>query len=193
MELTITTKNMTLNDSVEQYARKRLAKLDRRLRHSIPVRLTLRHERTRDAGQRYIAEITATLKGALLRGEERASTITAAIDGVSDVVDRQIGRYKTRRLRHRRGGPNQLEADIAAQFTDEPGEEAADDPLEDAKLVRVKHHSISPMTVIEAATQMDLLGHSFFVFVNSEAGEVNVVYRRDDGDYGLIVAEEERG
>ena len=191
MELTIAARNLTLNDAIEKYAHKRLAKLDRRLRRSVPVRLVLRHERTRDVGERYIAEITANLSGTFLRGEERAATVNAAIDAVGDVVDRQIRRYKTRR-RRRRSPLGELEAGIASELAAESGEEAEDKPLEDedGRIVRVKRHAIDSMTVTEAATRMDLVGHSFYVFRNSASDSVNVVYRRSDGDYGLIVTEE---
>ncbi len=191
MELTITTKNLSLTDQVEEYARKRLARFDRRLRESIPVRLTLRHEATRQPGQRYIAEVTASLKGALLRGEERASTINAAIDAVSDVMDRQLRRQKTRRKR-RRDKTGRLEAERAAQFADfseADADEALDESVTDGRVVRVKRHEIEPMTVADAAGRMDMLGHSFYVFLNDETDDVNVVYRRDDGDYALIVPE----
>lgn len=195
MELTVTTKNLSLTEQVEEYARKRLSRFDRRLRQSVPVRLTLRHEATRQPGQRYIAEVTASLEGALLRGEERASTIEAAIDAVSDVVDRQLRRQKTRRKR-RREKPGRLEAELAAQladFSEADADEALEESVADGRVVRVKRHEIEPMTVADAVSRMDLLGHSFYVFLNDETDEVNVVYRRDDGDYALIVPERAAG
>ena len=192
MELTITAKNLSLTDEIERYARKRLAKLDRHLRESVPVRLVLRHESTSDANHRYIAEVTADLKGGFLRGEERAVTASAAIDLVTDVLDRQAKRYRTRHRQHH-APLGEIEAQIARQIAEispEPETEAASvrsEVLEDGRMVRVKHHPVNPMTVEEATSLMELVGHDFFVFQNTATTDINVVYRRRDGDYGLIV------
>jgi len=105
VDLTITARNLALTDSLEQYAQKRLAKLDRRLRKAVPVRLILRHEETKSVEARYVAEVTAALKGGVVvRGEQRASNVNAAIDGVADAIVRQIDRYKTRRIKSKRDG-----------------------------------------------------------------------------------------
>ena len=187
MELTITARGFDMTDSVDVYARKRLAKLDRRLRYSVPARLVVRHENARRPDARFIAEITADLKGTLLRAEERGETLHIAIDKVTDVLDRQIRRYKTKRTR-RGSGLSELEEQVLAQLAD------VDDPepevLEDGALVREKRHKMTRLSVQEAAAQMDLLGHGFYLFTNIESGEANVVYKRHDGDYGLIIPEE---
>jgi putative sigma-54 modulation protein len=198
VDLTITVKNLALTDSLEGYARKRLAKLDRRLRKTIPVRLILKHEETKSVDTRYVAEVTAALKGGVIvRGEQRAATINAAIDGVADAIVRQIDRYKTRRTRSKRDGRgiSELEQEVAESFTE--GSEAAEPepagPAAPVKVrptvVREKRHGVRPMTVEQAAEQMDLLGHTFYVFQNVDNDAINVVYRRNDGDYGLIVPE----
>ncbi len=192
MDLTITVKNLTLSDSLETYAQKRLAKLDRRLRKTIPVRVTLRHEETKSAETRFVAEVTASLKGGVIvRGEERAANINAAIDGVADAIVRQIDRYKTRRSRSKRDGRglSEFEQDIAGSLADEVEAVSASAGSLPQPLVRVKRHGVRPMTVEQATEQMDLLGHTFFVFQNVENDSINVVYRRDDGGYGLIVPE----
>lgn len=188
MDLTITAKNLTVDNSIDRYARKRLAKVDRRLKGSVPAKLVVRYESARDADERYIAEFTADLKGAFLRAEERAATAEAAVDGVSDIVDKQARRYKTRR-RKRRTGVSKLEAQIAEHLLEIETEEGTPELLEDGQLVKVKRHPVGPMSVSEAAAQMDLVGHNFFLFINEESRQLNVVYRRDDGDYGLIVPE----
>ncbi|MBI2965780.1 MAG: ribosome-associated translation inhibitor RaiA [Chloroflexi bacterium] len=199
MDLTIPVKNLALTDSLEGYARKRLAKLDRRLRKTIPVRLILKHEETKSVDTRYVAEVTAALKGGVIvRGEQRASTVNAAIDGVADAIVRQIDRYKTRRIRSKRDGRglSEFEREVAESFTE--GSEAAEPeppgPAAPVKVrpavVREKRHGVRPMTVEQAAEQMDLLGHAFYVFQNVDNRAINVVYRRNDGDYGLIVPEQ---
>ncbi|MBI4306043.1 MAG: ribosome-associated translation inhibitor RaiA [Chloroflexi bacterium] len=197
MELTVTVKNLALTDALQGYARKRLAKLDRRLRKTIPVRLILKHEETKSIDSRYVAEVTAALKGgAIIRGEERAANINAAIDGVVATIVRQIDRYKTRRTRSKRdGGISEFEQAIASSLIAESEVSAAGSArgtgvkTNQGAVVRVKRHEVSPMTVEQAAAQMDLLGHTFFVFLNVEGESINVVYRRNDGDYGLIVPE----
>jgi ribosomal subunit interface protein len=193
VDLTITAKNLSLTDSLESYAQKRLAKLDRRLRKTIPVRLILKQEGTRSADSRFIAEVTAALKGGVIvRGEQRAANINAAIDGVADAIVRQIDRYRTRRIKSKRDGRglSELELEVAGSFLETAEAEAESGaPARPEAVVRVKRHGVRPMTVEQAAEQMDLLGHSFFVFQNVEGDAINVVYRRDDGAYGLIVPE----
>ena len=91
MKLTITAKNLTLNSDVEKYAQRRLSRLDRRLRHSVPARLVIRREDTRRRDERFVAEVTADLKGAILRGEERGASLEAASDKVTDVLAGKSG------------------------------------------------------------------------------------------------------
>ncbi|MCH7734309.1 MAG: ribosome-associated translation inhibitor RaiA [Chloroflexi bacterium] len=186
MKLTITAKNLTLNPDVEKYAQRRLSRLDRRLRHSVPARLVIRREDTRRRDERFVAEVTADLKGAILRGEERGASLEAAIDKVTDVLDRQIRRYKTRRKR-RGKGLSEFEDRLAGMFNEVESEEESPEVLSDGRVVREKRHPVTRMTVEEAVAQMDLLGHDFYLFLNAETGASNVVYRRHDGDYGLIV------
>ncbi|MFW6174862.1 MAG: ribosome hibernation-promoting factor, HPF/YfiA family, partial [Chloroflexota bacterium] len=202
-------KNLERSDALEEYARKRLGKVDRRLkRQDIPFHLVLRQEGARKAEDRFVAELTGSLRGGfVLRGEERGPDIYTAIDQVSDVVERQIRRYKTQRDRKRHGGVSlpEWEAGLLGEFsaeeaatTERPAPVAApaatgvaDDldvqALGDGNVVRTKRHDVKPMSVDEAAAQMSLLGHTCFVFLNSENNDINVLYRRSDGDYGLIV------
>jgi putative sigma-54 modulation protein len=146
----------------------------------------VRDENSRRPDERFIAETTADLKGTLLRGEERGETLHAAIDRVTDVLDRQIKRYKMKRGR-RGGSLSQLEEQVIAQLADV--EDPEPEVLEDGALVREKRHKMTRMTVQEAAAQMDLLGHGFYLFTNVESGEANLVYKRHDGDYRLILPE----
>ena len=185
VELTITARNLRLTEAIEEYAEKRLSRLDRRLRHPVPIKLELRQEVTRKADDRFVAEITATLKAAILRGEERGPSVNAAIDSATAVVERQIRRYKTRHFERDRRATRFEEA-VAEQFVELADEEQVKE-LSDGRVVRRKEHAVEPITVDEAAAQMELLGHNFFVFLNVEDDGINVVYRRHDNDYGLIV------
>ena len=186
MELRITARHTPLTDEIRNYAEKRLAKLDRRFRESLPVNVLIRKESTRREEDRFIAEVTVRLRKGVIRGEERGPTPYAAIDSVEDKIDRRIRRYKTRFMNRRRS-TSRFESDIAGQLADQPAE--TDDVVEirDGVVVRTKRHEVLPMDVEEAAGRMDLLGHNFFLFLNSETGAYNVVYRRHDNDYGLIV------
>ena len=193
MDLTISSQHTTLTDPIKDYAEKRLSKLDERFNFAVQVNLRIRKEETQREEDRYIAEVTIPLKHGFIRSEERAESPYSAIDLVQTNVERRIRRYKTRYNRRRREASD-IEAEIAAQLTAEAeAAEAEDDvmELEYGQLVRTKKHAMPPVSVQEAAAQMDLLGHNFFVFKNRDNGSINVVYRRHDDDYGLIVPEDE--
>ncbi|MDA1257019.1 MAG: ribosome-associated translation inhibitor RaiA [Chloroflexi bacterium] len=201
MELTVTAKNLPSSQAVSAYAEKRLEKVANRLRDDVPMRLVLRKEGTKAASDRFVAEVTATLKGGtVIRAEERAADLYAAIDAISDVVSRQIRRYRTRQSK-RRASLTEWEATVLEELLPlgaEEGSTAVGESVEgaetiselgDGHLVRTKTHETAPMTVEEASSRMELLGHSFFVFQNAEDRRISVIYRRHDGDYGMIVPE----
>jgi len=195
VELTITANNTTLTDAIKKYAEKRLSILDRRFRDPVPVFLLIRKEQTLKESERFIAEVTIRMKRGVIRGEMRGDTPYTAIDQVSDTITRQISRYKSRYSRRARkdseGGLGQAIAEQLAQTTS--GEELEQSPvqtLDHGRLVRTKRHAVSLESVEDAAAQMELLGHNFYVFRNKENGEINVVYQRHDDDYGLIVPED---
>ena len=195
MELTITANNTTLTDAIKKYAEKRLSILNRRFRDPVPVFLLIRKEQTRKEDERYIAEVTIRMKRGVIRGEMRGDTPYTAIDHVSDTVTRQIRRYKTRYSRKFRkdaaGGLGLAVAEQLAQTTaDDTADEGDVQTLAHGQLVRTKRHAIALETVEDAAEQMEMLGHNFYVFRNKENGEINVVYHRHDDDYGLIVPED---
>ncbi|MGB1749522.1 MAG: sigma 54 modulation/S30EA ribosomal C-terminal domain-containing protein [Dehalococcoidia bacterium] len=121
-------------------------------------------------------------------------TRLTAIDGVSDTVTRQIRKYKTKLDKHGRksapGGLSQAVAEQLAQIEFEDPQEPDVQELEYGQLVRTKRHTMNAESVEDATAQMDLLGHNFYVFRNKASGDINVVYRRHDNDYGLIVPED---
>lgn len=209
MELTVTAKNLPSSPALNEYAEKRLSKVIDRLRDDVPIRLVLRKEDTKAASDRFVAEMTATLRGGtVLRAEDRAEDLYVAIDALSDVLARQIRRYRTRYSR-RRTSLTEWEAAVlqeltpiemppgaigtAAESATQQATTVSDDEtlseLEDGRIVRTKTHEMAPMSVEEASSRMELLGHSFFVFQNSADSTISVIYRRHDGDYGLIVPE----
>jgi putative sigma-54 modulation protein len=195
VELTITANTTTLTDAIKKYAEKRLSILNRRFRDPVPVFLLIRKEQTRKEDERYIAEVTIRMKRGVIRGEMRGDTPYTAIDHVSDTVTRQIRRYKTRYSRKSRkdvaGGLGLAVAEQLAQTAaDDTADEGDVQTLAHGQLVRTKRHAIALETVEDAAEQMEMLGHNFYVFRNKENGEINVVYQRQDDDYGLIVPED---
>ena len=195
MELTITATNTTLTAAIKKYAEKRLSILNRRFRDPVPVFLLIRKEQTRKEDERYIAEVTIRMKRGVIRGEMRGDTPYTAIDHVSDTVTRQIRRYKPRYSRKsRKDAAGGLGLAVAEQLAQTTAADTADEgdvqTLAHGQLVRTKRHAIALETVEDAAEQMEMLGHNFYVFRNKENGEINVVYQRHDDDYGLIVPED---
>jgi len=169
MEIIVRGKNIDVNPALRQYAEKRLAKIDRHLRQSPPTcQVTLSIER-----EEHVVEVMIPLNGVLLRAEERNREAFSAVDAVVEKLEKQIEKYRTKLQKRDK-------TETVPEFR--VGDESP-------SIVRVKRFAIKPMNPEEAATQMDLLGHDFFVFENDETGAVNVVYRRKDGNYGLIEPE----
>jgi putative sigma-54 modulation protein len=182
VKVEITTRNIDLSDRLRDYVTKKVSKLDRYLDILEEAKVDLSFAKAaRDANDRQVAQLTIRGKGVLLRAEERTDDIFASVDAVLDKINRQIERYKGRRWKKRGDGR-------AAAETQESFEEDLAD-LEES-IVRRKQFLLSPMDVHEAVEQMNLLGHNlFFVFLNSETNQTNVLYRRRDGSLGLIETE----
>ena len=135
----------------------------------------------RNAEQRLVVQVTIASEGTLLRGEQSGSDLHAAIDAVADVLDRQIGRFKGKLQRRDRTSIGR-----AITAAEEGAAPAAEPEVESGKLVRTKMFHVESMTPEDATDQMELLGHDFFVFLNTTTDRLGVVYRRRDGDYGLL-------
>lgn len=186
--------NLHLSQRLEDHVTSRASKLDRYLPELTEAQVDLEnHDSLRSATDRHVAQITIrTARGTILRAEESDADIYAAFDRALDKLERQIERYKGKRSLRRGAAPgapkliDQLEASAVA--------EAVEDEQEDESpygvIVRTKRFVTVPMTPDEALEQMQMLGHdNFFVFFNAEDSRVNVLYRRRDGSYGLIVPE----
>lgn len=175
MRIQLNTRKLDVTPRLEEYVDKKVSKLGRYLSEVDEIRVDLATQDTRSDSDSQIAQLTMWVRGTMLRAEERAGDIFAAIDASVDKMQRQISRYKKRR--QDRWQRNET---ILPEFEEE--EEA-----DEGEIVRVKRFEVLPMVPEEAVEQMELLGHQFFVFLNAEEGGINVVYRRRDGDYGLIV------
>ncbi len=179
MIINVRGKNIDATPSLVDYAHKKLGKLDKHFDQNTDVQVVLSVIR-----EDHIVEVTVNLNGMIIRGEESTGDMYASIDQVVDKLERQVKKYKTRvKKQNRQNGFRSMNEKQAALEAEEKVEE--DKP----QVVRTKRFPLKPMTVEEAILQMDLLGHSFFVFANADTDVTNVIYCRKDGNYGLIEPE----
>ncbi len=187
--LTIHTRNMRLDERTERYARRKFGRLARHLRTMSTAELEISQTSARSVDDRVVAQLTITTNGRSLRGQERGATAQQAVDLVTDVLDRQIRRYKTRfyRTSAARRSARSTPEDEPAQTEADPVTEPVnvDDPPP-GKVIRTKRFAMAPMRVEDAIEEMEMLSHAFFLFYNLESQAYSVVYRRRDGDYGLL-------
>lgn len=192
MQLVIKGKNMEVSDRLKRFVERKLSRLERVLPSIAEAEVELSSAKTRSADARYGVQVTLKANGVLIRGEQSAADTYTAVDAVLDKLDRQIARYKTRRFGAFDKGAVEAKATykaVAMEEEEEEEEEATPAEEGEGRLVRVKRFAMKPMDVQEALVQMQLLGHDFFVFHNSETDVVSVVYRREDGNFGLIEPE----
>jgi len=185
LDVEIYGRNLEITDRIREYVEKKVSKLDRYLPGIDEARVDLSYEKSaRNAGDRQVAQITVRGKKFILRSEERADDIFAAIDIALDKIQRRIERYKGKRSRGR--GDGKSEMDIVLEI-----EELEEDTSELGPIIaRRKQFLLSPMDEVEALEQMKLLGHeNFFIFYNANTNSINVLYRRRNGTYGLIEPE----
>ena len=187
LEVEVFGRNMEITDRIRDYVDKKVSKLDRYLPGIDEARVDLSYVKSaRSAADRQVAQITVRGKGFILRSEERSDDILSALDTAVDKIQRRIARYKGKRYRGR--GDGRSTADLAMPQVEEVEEEEEEElgPV----IARRKRFLLSPMDELEAIEQMSLLGHeNFFIFYNANSDNVNVLYRRRDGSYGLIEPE----
>ena len=185
MKLQVKGRNIDVTDALEAYATEKLARLDRHLDEATQIEIELAVERNPSIAAQHVAEATVWTKGPILRAREASNDMHASIDLLADKLQRQAQRYREKRQRRQqaRRGPHRGDQAAAVHLVD-------DVPLEqpdlDYEIVKTKQFDMKPMTVEEAVLQLDLIGHDFYVFRNAGSEEVNVVYRRRDGRFGLI-------
>ena len=204
MDVTIEGTNVKVTEDLEDYTRSKLDKLDRYLPRIREIEVDLTHEHARRGEDRVSAQITVRHnRGAILRAEEKTTgDIKKAIDGAVDKMYRRIQRFKGKRTRKgkERFIATLEELNLAEdipdvdEYVDEYAALAAEYQLGDSDdgdyhipIARRKDIELNPMTEIEAIEQMELLGHSFFMFFNADTQTINVLYRRTPGDYGILV------
>ncbi|MCL2671383.1 MAG: ribosome-associated translation inhibitor RaiA [Clostridiales bacterium] len=169
MRILISGKNLEISSYLQEVVEKKMHKLDRFFAPEAEANVTLSVEKNR-----HIAEITIPHNGRIIRSEEVSGDMYASISAALDKLEEQIQRHK----RSLRKG---LREEVFQEFADYADEEDAG-----PRIVRVKRFDIKPMDEEEAALQLQLLGHSFYVFENARTAKMNVIYARKDGNFGLI-------
>ncbi len=202
MDLQIRTNGTKVTDGMREFIDRRMSKLDRIADKVVEAQLELRTETPRAGLPTTTAQLTLHTGSHILRAEERADDPAKAVDAAIDKLIGQVRKYKDKkRARRRQMGehpmsemvtdaetaaltldPNQLPVSGDGHVADIPDE----DDEEEEQPLRVKRFSVKPMLVDEAVDQMELLGHDFFLFHNADEGQMNVVYKRRDGAYGLL-------
>ncbi len=176
----LTGRNVDVTDALRDYVESKLTRLDRFNDHITDARVTLMVRDVRDADRRNRVEVQINVPNGILRAEENHADMYAAIDRASEVLERQLRKFKTRYLKGRHAGSTD---DIAAIDTALPTDDVSEFTPE---IVRTKRFDMRPMTAEDAVAQMEALGHDFYVFMNAGTNSCAVVYRRKDGHFGLI-------
>jgi putative sigma-54 modulation protein len=177
MRLQVKGKNVEVSDAIRTYAEEKLGRLERQLADPTRVELELAVEKNPSIADNHVAEGTIWTKGPVLRAKEASTDMRASIDLLADKLERQVTRYREKRRRPRHRGNGQMqEPSMPVTFDDENG----------PSIVKTKQFALRPMTAEEAVLELELVGHDFFLFRHVETAEINVVYRRRDGGFGLI-------
>jgi ribosomal subunit interface protein len=192
MDLIIKSRNGSkISEHQRRHIEEKLGRLERYMDQIKSATVEVYNEQQRQAGEVFRIQVTVVGDhGVILRAEEQSSDLMTAVDEVQDVLQRQIKRYKEKywrrsnRLRRQDADRiSELEATISVAESVDVGLEEAPEP----KLIRTKQFKLRPMFTDDAVEQMELLGHTFFVFQDAETSKISVLYRRRDGNYGLII------
>lgn len=182
MEILVKGRNISVTEALEQYATEKVEKLSKFFdeQHSASrAEVELIHERNRSISEPEVVETTLFINGTVLKARECSPDMYASIDGMSDKLERQVRRYRGRQI-DRWQGQKKGESPEPEPFVVEEEDDV------ETRIVRTKQFQMKPMSAEEAALQLELLDHAFYVFTSADTGDINVVYRRRDGNYGLI-------
>lgn len=174
MNFIISGKNIDVTDGLKSAVQDKLGKLERYFTSDTDIMVTLSVEKDRQK-----IEVTIPVKGNIIRSEQVSNDMYVSIDLVEEIIERQLRKYKTKIMNKNQEGVNLQKAYIEDDFNE----------ADEVKIVRTKRFDVKPMYPEDACVQMELLGHSFFVFVNAETDQVNVVYKRKGNTYGIIEPE----
>ena len=174
MKFIILGKNIEVTDGLKSAVEDKIGKLEKYFTEDTEVHVTLSVEKDRQK-----IEVTIPVKGSIIRSEQVSNDMYVSIDLVEEIIERQLKKYKTKLTDREQGNSSFKQEYLDKDFMDE----------EEVKIIRTKKFDIKPMYPEDACVQMELLGHSFFVFCNAETDQVNVVYKRKGNTYGLIEPE----
>ncbi len=177
MNINVTFRHMETTEALKQYAIDKVSKIKKYIDAPIEVHVVLSVEKFR-----HIAEVSFTINGFVVKGQEETEDMYAAIDMVMDKIERQVRRYKDRLKRKRGAGSAEEKMRVKMNVVAVDHDQAETTP----KVIKSTNFSIKPMDIDEAIMQMNLIDNDFLVFRNDSSNEVNVIYRRKDGNYGLI-------
>ncbi|MBR0093518.1 MAG: ribosome-associated translation inhibitor RaiA [Lachnospiraceae bacterium] len=176
MNITIVGKNVDVTSGLRNAVEEKLGKLERYFAPDTKVNVVLSVDK-----ERHKIEVTIPVKGKIIRSEQVSNDMYVSIDLVEEVIERQLKKYKNKLIdKHQDASTSFKREFIEKEFVDE----------DEIKIERVKRFDIKPMYPEDACIQMELLGHGFYVFVNAETDETNVVYKRKGGTYGILEPEE---
>ena len=184
MQYIITGRNIDITEGLRSAVHEKIGKLERYFSPATEVHVTLSVEKDRQK-----IEVTIPVKGSIIRSEQVSNDMYVSIDLVEEIIERQLRKYKNKLVARNQGHPTSYAPSgnsFRKEFFDSEEETTEDDEV---RIVRTKKFGIKPMFPEDACVQMELLGHNFFVFSNAETDEVNVVYKRKDGSFGLIEPE----
>lgn len=175
MNITISGKNVEVTDALRNTINAKLGKLNRYFTDDTNIIVTLSVEKERQK-----IEVTIPVRGRIIRSEQVSNDMYISIDLVEEVIERQLRKYKNKIIDKKQNASSFQKAYIDNDYMEN----------EDIRIVRTKKFPVKPMYPEDACVQMELLGHNFFVFTNADTDQVNVVYKRKGGTYGLIEPEE---
>jgi putative sigma-54 modulation protein len=187
VNLTVQGRNLVLTDAISAYAEEKMGKLGKYLANGSRCEVELWTEKNPSIPDNQVVEATIFTKGPVIRAKEASPDMHASIDLVFAKLERQVKKYRGKLVSRSQTAPKEalaLEGFIPSEETDEVEDEGVT-----PRIVKTKHFMTKPMAPEEAALQLELVGHDFYVFTNSETNETAVVYRRRDGNYGLIEAQ----
>jgi ribosomal subunit interface protein len=195
MELTVKSRSGKVTERQRQHIDEKLNKLARYMGGINSATVEVLNEQLRSSGETYRVQVTLVGEhGVILRAEEQAADLFSAVDEVQQVLERQIKRYKEKYWRRGRGRRSDRAPEVEAEPTvavapPQPEDQQQEGEQPERVVIRTKQFSLRPMFVDDAIEQMELLGHNFFVFQDAESETMAVLYRRRDGNYGLIIPE----
>ena len=190
MDILVKGRNISVTEALERYALEKVERVSKFFdeeNSDCRAEVELTHERNPSNPEPEVAEATMFINGTVLKAQEASGDMYASIDRMTDKLERQVKRYRGRQVARWQGQKKGAAANEPAELAEEERSDTPE-PEEDVetRIVRTKQFQMKPMSPEEAALQMDLLDHAFYVFTSADTGDINVVYRRRDGNYGLI-------